>query len=311
MLDNYKFNPNIANTAIPIWHNKGVVIDQNLQSLFSDSKVYFIQELLHNGIVLERDNMQHLSNKNLSWLDYIKIKTPLQHYVKKMENFFQQRTSTPLLPMNLLPIIKNKRGSKVFYNILQKHDLNFKAADKWNMDLNVILTTENWRSIFRIAYFTIPDNQFRWFQFKIIHRILGTRDLLLKMKISESNLCGLCNLYPETLKHLFSECCKSNFFWNQLIMRITSKINNLPFTSLTKIFGFLNTCNNQEALNTILTVARYFIFVNSKNKSTLYYNDFVKLLNKVYKEQELLSKLGGKSDLFYTKWSILKDIVLL
>ena len=57
------------------------------------------------------------------------------------------------------------------------------------------------------------DNQFKWFQHRIIHRILGTQDLLFKMKITDNPRCRLCNTANETIEHLFLTCEICNELW--------------------------------------------------------------------------------------------------
>ena len=49
-----------------------------------------------------------------------------------------------------------------------------------------------------------------WFQYCVLHRILGVKELLVKMKISECNRCRLCDQSAESIIHLFSECTISN-----------------------------------------------------------------------------------------------------
>ena len=59
-------------------------------------------------------------------------------------------------------------------------------------------------------------SKLKWFQFRIIHRILGTNALLFKMGIKESALCDMCHAELETISHIFTECTVTNQFWQQL-----------------------------------------------------------------------------------------------
>ena len=61
---------------------------------------------------------------------------------------------------------------------------------------------------------TIEDNYYKWFQFKIIHQILGNRDLVTKIG-NDDPICDLCQLEIETLQHLFFDCVYSNKFLTQ------------------------------------------------------------------------------------------------
>ena len=55
--------------------------------------------------------------------------------------------------------------------------------EKWNHELIQHINLTAWKDIFNIAHQTINDNEFRWFQLRILHLILGTRYLKHKMKI--------------------------------------------------------------------------------------------------------------------------------
>lgn len=46
--------------------------------------------------------------------------------------------------------------------------------------------------IFRVCFNTINVNEYKWFQYRIIHRILGVRSKLYQINISEDDTCQLC-----------------------------------------------------------------------------------------------------------------------
>ena len=87
-----------------------------------------------------------------------------------------------------------------------------KCIEKWNHELEQHINLTAWKDILNIAHKTINDNEFRWFQLQILHRILGMRYLQHKMKICDTPYCGLCDSVPETLSHLFVDCTVSNMF---------------------------------------------------------------------------------------------------
>ena len=119
------------------------------------------------------------------------------------------------------------------------------------------------------------------FQFKINHRILGVRSLLFKMGISPNDICGLCGNHCESLMHLFVECEHSNRLWLTLATDLNITCNLNAFDNITKIFGYQHRTNFAEALNTLLIIVRYHVFIKSKNKSILSYIE-VKKCSKRY-----------------------------
>ena len=43
--------------------------------------------------------------------------------------------------------------------------------------------------MYKLCFYSIEDNEYIWFQYCILHRILGVHDLLSKMKISDTDNC--------------------------------------------------------------------------------------------------------------------------
>ena len=148
----------------------------------------------------------------MSWFEYKRIHTAVTRFINanKTENNF--KISSPYLPFHLKILFKRNKGSKHFYMLINHTKITFTAKSKWNNDLNITLSELNWQDIFRICPHTIEDNYYICFQYRIIHRILGVRKLLYKMKIEESGLCGLCNLEIESLYHLYIDCPNSQNF---------------------------------------------------------------------------------------------------
>ena len=123
------------------------------------------------------------------------------------------------------------------------------------------------------------------------------------MGIAQNNQCGLCKNLEETLFHLFTECNVTNNLWASLVNEINTKCNlTINLDKLTKLFGYQNNTSFADALNTMFIIFRYYVFVKSKTQSTLFISEYKKLLKRVYTEQELLSKLNNKNELFNKKW---------
>ena len=56
----------------------------------------------------------------------------------------------------------------------------------------------------------------RYLQFRLLHRIIFTNELLYHMKIVDGPECPLCNNIPETIEHAFLECQKIHTLWGQV-----------------------------------------------------------------------------------------------
>ena len=63
-----------------------------------------------------------------------------------------------------------------------------------------------WKQIFRVCFKTIKDNDLIWMQDRVLYRILGTKELLFKIKSHDDGKCSFCKQYSETILHLFVQC---------------------------------------------------------------------------------------------------------
>ena len=99
----------------------------------------------------------------------------------------------PFSPFNLEVLLKDKKGSQRIYHVLVlSKQVKRKFIDKWNVKLNTNLDSSKWSLIFNIPYSCTVDTKLRWFQFRLIHRILGTNSFLFKINKTDTNLCTFC-----------------------------------------------------------------------------------------------------------------------
>ena len=82
---------------------------------------------------------------------------------------------------------------------------------KWEKEFNLEVDS-NWWKTKKVT----NDIQIRWFQYRIMRRILATNTFLCKIGITDSELCTFCNEYPETLNHLFWECEYTSEIWEEI-----------------------------------------------------------------------------------------------
>ena len=87
---------------------------------------------------------------------------------------------------------------------------------KWNKDLTLNIDNSTGKSVFKQICYNIQDNSLIRFQYRLINRILGTKDLLCKMSLEESNMCRICQYETESLVHLFVHCSHVVNLWKSL-----------------------------------------------------------------------------------------------
>ena len=66
--------------------------------------------------------------------------------------------------------------------------------------------------VYNLPYMITKDCNLRWFQHKLVHRILASNTYLYKIGLKEIDFCSFCKTNPEILEHLFYECDHVKYF---------------------------------------------------------------------------------------------------
>ena len=145
------------------WISKGILIVNDLLDL--------------NGNFLSVENFQNLYNIRTNPLTDYGLTKSIKTYLRSLDISTNDivRRPGPFIPNNINTIIKSKKGSKDMYNVIKLKSSAPKCEEKWTQSLNCNL---DWKKINLLAFKVTKNTKFQWFQYRIIHRILGTKTLL-------------------------------------------------------------------------------------------------------------------------------------
>ena len=105
----------------------------------------------------------------------------------------------------------------------------------------------------------------RWFQFRLLNRILCTNTLLVKIRKSDDPKCTFCNETNESIDHLFWDCEFTRKFWTDVQSWFNSILNtNLSFRKDLVLFG--NYQYKDYVFNNILLVLKFNIYKSRVKK---------------------------------------------
>ncbi len=207
----------------------------------------------------------------------------------------------PVCPKYLYSILNNgKRGKKMYDFFIEAQQKEQKFKLTWTMKLNLQNDNKYWKQI-NLTVKLPMEVKLQWFQYRIIHRILGTNSLLHKIGIAESPLCSLCTQKPETILHLFWECP----IVSCLISEITIWFSDLygteiEITASDFILGKPQT--KHYILNVALIILKYYIYKQKFKKSRPNFMGFKRDLESYYKFEQLIYKKNCKRDKFQKRW---------
>ena len=134
-----------------------------------------------------------------------------------------------------------------------------KVIQKWNIKINDNIPDEEWNQIFNLAFTLTDDTKLQNFQFKLLHRLIYSNIVLLRMNLIESALCSFCSADIETLEHLFWECPVVNRMWMDFKNIIEENSNkHIPFLCKTFLFGILNL--EDRCINLCILILKYYVY---------------------------------------------------
>ena len=110
-----------------------------------------------------------------------------------------------------------------------------------------------------IPYKCTIDVKLRWFQYRILNRVLTTNTLLYKINQRNNNLCTFCNEEPETIKHIFTEYKKVMPIWVQLQNWFLQKIGLSVTLNQNLILFGTDLKKSNHAVNLIIILTKFYI----------------------------------------------------
>ena len=268
MWSNFAINPPIESnqdiTDTPLWNNKRIFKSELCLNKWLNKGIHYIGDLLNNnGSIISIEEIKIKFNLCVNFLEYYQDRLSVNKFISKFKKSDIFNYIMPVLPSHVKILFFSKKGSKKIYSILNNYteNLQLKFKNKWSDNLNENIPSQEWNLIFRACFKTVSDNHLIWFQYRIIHRILGTQKLLFQMKIMPNPLCSFCQTEPETLCHLFLECPSTQSLWQNIENWIKNKLNiNVNLSHKIKMLGYTIQDCQFLSINTIDTSCKILYF---------------------------------------------------
>ena len=146
------------------------------------------------------------------------------------------------------------------------------SQTKWNSILQEPVI--DWKIFYIIPFKCSLSTKLRYFQFKILHNVLGVNKYLKTVGISNSDLCTFCAIDTESISHLFWECPSTQRFL--LDFQRHTLNNKFILTHNNFIFGIPTGIHS--SYNFVILYAKYYIFSARCKRSTLSLASFKKII---------------------------------
>ena len=126
------------------------------------------------------------------------------------------------------------------------------------------------------------------------------------MKKVASPSCPFCPSDSQTILHLFISCTQASSFWNKFQNWYLIVSNaNLLLSELDVLFGITRPSKNFLALNHLIMLGKYFLYVNALNNIKHDFNDFVSLVQEKVELEKYIAATSNDENEFKQKWKFL------
>lgn len=168
------------------------------------------------------------------------------------------------------PVIPNIHSKQIYMQTVRKYIIPPKLH-KWEAYFHVDLSLDSIHKAFHSKVSTFKDLKLAEFNFKILHFIVATGNIVNKWNKEISNECEICQIKND-LPHLLLECTLARKLWNMI-----GTLCEETFNKQTIILGADDFTDNY--LISILSFCLYkFWLIKSNEKETRTYNGLINLV---------------------------------
>ena len=250
--------------ATQIWCNSDVKIGGKGLFLMEwwTKGIRFLNDLLdEQGDILAREECEKRYSIKIQFLHYYALCQIIKCKYKSQLKSCNMKLDEPLCPAYVSHLLKEIKGCRHIYHILlhEKDDNLNRLCDRWHengISFDIKQMQQYFKTIFRCNIHTT----IRYFQYRLLNRILYLNKDLEKIKIISDSSCSFCEKEEEDMVHFFYLCHVTKMIWS----RLTDWLYNLTgcrieLSLIHVLFGFTEKRN--DALNCIIIWTKQHLYL--------------------------------------------------
>ena len=291
-----------------LWFSDVTKFNNSIVKCWDARGIRFIADLINRdtGTLYSKNEIENIYNVRMTFLCYASLLKSLPKVIRTKN--YKSKVVYPLIPYRISLMSRKSKMSRLAYREFQLsrrsdyRKTQLKLEQKWNRDIGhfQIGTMQDIHSVTNSTYLQA-------FHFRLISRIIPTKQFLHRIGISENNLCTFCFSSTETLSHLFWECMQVKSFIEE-IKKMLDDEYNLTYNISQKEWFFPSTseCSKKEIL--ITTIAKLTIYHAQNKDTTLSVRHFLNKLKQEVENDRYIAELRGNNDKFEEKWGSLNMV---
>lgn len=291
-----------------LWFSDRAKFKNSIVKCWDTKGIRFIADLINKetGTLYSKNEIETIYSVNMTFLCYASLMRSLPKVIKTTN--YKSKVTYPLIPYRISLMNGNCKMSRLAYREFQLsiksnyRKAQLKLEQKWNRDIGhfQIGTMQDMHSVTNNTYLQV-------FHFRLISRIIPTKQFLHTIGISENNLCTFCSSSTETLSHLFWECVQVKRFIEEIKKMLFDEYNTTYNISQEKwFFPSTRECSEKEIL--ITTIGKLTIYHAQNKNTTPSIRHFLNKLKPEVEKDRYIAEINGNKEKFEEKWGNLKLI---
>lgn len=284
-----EFKPSTSDHKFREWTMKGLTA---ICTLIKKGNIMSFQEL---------KTKYDLDNKDL--FRYLQLR---DYFRKEIQNI---KTLNGIIDlMNKVYTGKKFREIAVIYRNLRDSEAasTLYIKEKWERELKMIITLEEWNEMCEIQYTTTNSRIWREFGWKNLTRYFITPKLKSKQTRSEHLCWRLCGEREANHTHIFWECHKLNPFWENVYNIIKGILGYIiPKEFKVMYLGNLNkhvVKDDRYLAKILLVTCKKAITRNWYKAEPPTTTQWMEIIREVYEMERMTYRIRLKEYVFVTKW---------
>lgn len=263
--------------------------------------------------IMEGNNLQSFQalkdTYDLENLDFFRYLQMRQYFLREIQDHDPNTNPSQLIQLFVRAYTKGirKTVSQLYQSISgsRKHTTDY-IRERWEKEMNIEITTEQWTNICMTQYTTTSSNAWREFCWKTMTRFFITPKLKSKQLGIPQACWRNCDESEANHYHVFWGCSGIKSFWNDVWDRIQQILNlQIPRTCLVLCLGDLPnevTGSDRYLLKTFIAAGKKAItrkWLQADPPST---ENWLQIVSEIFQMEKLTFCLRLNSAGFEKKW---------
>ena len=308
----------IVNYSVNVKENQYLWLNSNIRiqgRCFFWPKHYlkglmYVQQLFSGNDFIDEDTAYQLYG--LDVMNFNSIKAAIPHDMKIAAKQGMLEEGEDLL--NSIIMSKHAAGKlykKLIQKNLEKSNILARKIVRWEKLLNQQISQEELITAAQNIYCATNVPKYRSFQLRLLNQAIITNVHLFRWGKKQCNSCSFCEIEPETIKHLFSECVYVQSLWCDTVQWLKRTFlledSEIKFDNV-KEFLFNPKGDRCHLIQFINVVFKQYVYKQRCLKKRLSVNELCNTITNIEKTERYIACKSDRLIHHLRKWNFLDEL---